>query len=141
MANAPEYDALDVFVVEDDRMNRMVLGKMLEKVGTVTLAVDGNETLQIVGERYKNKQIFEVMLFDINLPAPWDGIKLMQHIRNHFLEYRHVPFIAQTAYAMAGDRERFLEAGFDDYIAKPINKNELMTKIENQLKLKEQLRF
>lgn len=141
MANAPEYDALDVFVVEDDRMNRMVLGKMLEKVGTVTLAGDGNETLTVVSERYKNKQVFQVMLFDINLPAPWDGIKLMQHIRNHFLEYRHVPFIAQTAYAMAGDRERFLEAGFDDYIAKPINKNELMTKIENQLKLKEQLRF
>lgn len=141
MANAPEYDALDIFVVEDDRMNRLVLEKMLEKVGTVTLVADGNETLSIVSERYKNKQVFQVMLFDINLPAPWDGIKLMQHIRSQFNDYKHVPFIAQTAYAMAGDRERFLDAGFDDYIAKPINKNELMTKIENQLKLKQQLRF
>lgn len=141
IANLPEYDLLDIFVVEDDRMNRMVLEKILKKTSTVTLAVDGEETIKIVGERYKNKQVFQVMLFDINLPAPWDGIKLMQHIRTYYPDYKHVPFIAQTAYAMAGDRERFLDAGFDDYIAKPINKNELMTKVENQLRLRKQSRL
>jgi CheY-like chemotaxis protein len=73
------------------------------------------------------------MLFDINLPSPWDGISLMKEIRKLYKEYRYVPFIAQTAYAMAGDREKMLDAGFDDYIAKPINKNELMTIIKNQL--------
>lgn len=123
----------DIFIVEDDRMNRMVLQKMLSRSGQLTLAVDGDEALRIVRERYKHHHIFQVMLFDINLPAPWDGLKLMQQIRKEMPEYNQQPFIAQTAYAMAGDRERFLEAGFDDYIAKPVNKNELITIIKRQV--------
>jgi len=114
-------------------MNRLVLEKILKKSGKLTLAVDGDETLKIIGERYKKGHIFQVMLFDINLPSPWDGIMLMQKIRADYKEYRLVPFIAQTAYAMAGDREKMLESGFDDYIAKPISKNELLTIIKNQL--------
>lgn len=123
----------DIFIVEDDRMNRMVLQKMLAKTGHLTLAVDGEEALRIVRERHKHRHTFQVMLFDINLPAPWDGLKLMQHIRKEMPEYNQRPFVAQTAYAMAGDRERFLEAGFDDYIAKPVNKNELITIIKRQV--------
>jgi len=124
---------LDVFIVEDDRMNRIVLQKILQKTFRVTIAVDGDETLKIIEDHYKKGQSFQVMLFDINLPSPWDGIKLMQKIRSDYQEYRYIPFIAQTAYAMAGDREKILEAGFDDYLAKPIDKNELMTIIKNQL--------
>ena len=131
--NAPEIGQLDIFIVEDDRMNRMVLEKILRKAGHLTMAIDGEETLKIISERYKRDHIFQVMLFDINLPSPWDGIRLMKKIRETYKEYRYVPFIAQTAYAMAGDREKMLDAGFDDYIAKPINKNELMTIIKNQL--------
>ncbi len=136
LANAPEIGKLDIFVVEDDRMNRMVLQKLLARTGVITMAVDGAETMKIVSERHKKGHIFQVMLFDINLPAPWDGVKLLQQIRTDFPAYKQVPFIAQTAYAMAGDKERFLDAGFDDYIAKPVNKNELLTKIEQQLKLR-----
>lgn len=130
---APVIGSVDIFVVEDDRMNRKVLEKILKPAGSVTLAVDGVETLKIVGERFKKGHIFQVMLFDINLPSPWDGIKLMHQIRKDYSAYRNIPFIAQTAYAMAGDREKFIDAGFDDYIAKPINKNELITIIKNQL--------
>jgi signal transduction histidine kinase/ActR/RegA family two-component response regulator len=130
---APQIGKLDIFIVEDDRMNRMVLQKILHKSGQVTMAVDGDETMKIVSERYKKGHLFQVMLFDINLPSPWDGIKLLHTIRAEYKEYRYVPFIAQTAYAMAGDREKMLDAGFDDYLAKPINKNELMTIIVNQL--------
>lgn len=136
IANAPEIGKPDIFIVEDDRMNRMVLQKLLEPSGNVTLAVDGTETLKIIGEKHKKGYVYQVMLFDINLPAPWDGIQLMQQIKTDYPEYKFVPFIAQTAYAMAGDKERFMDAGFDDYIAKPIRKNELMTKIEAQLKLR-----
>ncbi len=131
--NAPSIGKLDIFIVEDDRMNRMVLQKILSKAGHLTIAVDGDETIKIIRERQKKGHIFQVMLFDINLPSPWNGIILMQKIRETYPEYRYVPFIAQTAYAMAGDKEKMLEAGFDDYIAKPINKNELMTIIKNQL--------
>jgi signal transduction histidine kinase/ActR/RegA family two-component response regulator len=132
-ALAPQIGKLDIFIVEDDRMNRMVLQKILHKSGQVTMAVDGDETMKIVSERYKKGHLFQVMLFDINLPSPWDGIKLLHTIRAEYKEYRYIPFIAQTAYAMAGDREKMLDAGFDDYLAKPINKNELMTIIVNQL--------
>ncbi len=132
-ALAPQIGKLDIFIVEDDRMNRMVLQKILHKSGQVTMAVDGDETMKIVSERYKKGHLFQVMLFDINLPSPWDGIKLLHTIRAEYKEYRYVPFIAQTAYAMAGDREKMIDAGFDDYLAKPINKNELMTIIVNQL--------
>lgn len=124
---------IEIFIVEDDRMNRMVLQKILKRSGNLTIAVDGEETLSIVYSHYKKKHIFDVMLFDINLPSPWDGIMLMHKIREELPEYRLVPFIAQTAYAMTGDREKLLEAGFDDYIAKPISKNELLTIINNQV--------
>jgi CheY-like chemotaxis protein/two-component sensor histidine kinase len=133
IASAPQLGTIDIFVVEDDRMNRMVLQKILQKAGNVTMAVDGDEALKIINERFKKDHVFQVMLFDINLPSPWDGVKIMQKVRKEIPAYRLVPFIAQTAYAMAGDREKFLDAGFDDYIAKPINKNELMSIIQNQL--------
>lgn len=131
--NVPQIGSLDIFVVEDDRMNRLVLQKILQKAGTVVMAVDGDETIKIINERMKKNHVFQIMLFDINLPSPWDGVKLMKEIRKQHKEYRYIPFVAQTAYAMAGDREKFIDAGFDDYIAKPINKNELMTIIKNQL--------
>jgi CheY-like chemotaxis protein len=59
----------------------------------------------------------------------------MYEIKKQFEEYKLIPFIAQTAYAMTGDKERLLEAGFDNYIAKPVNKKELITMIYNQLKI------
>ena len=133
LVNAPELGSLDIFIVEDDRMNRMVLEKMLKKSGTIVTAVDGDDALKIIKKYQKKNKQYHVMLFDINLPAPWDGTRLMQELRRIYPEYKNIPFIAQTAYAMAGDKDRFLEAGFDDYIAKPIIKNELLTLIEKQL--------
>lgn len=133
LLNAPELGSLDIFIVEDDRMNRMVLEKMLKKSGSITTTIDGNNALEVIKKNYRNKKFFHVMLFDINLPAPWDGIRLMKEVKRLFPEYKNIPFIAQTAYAMAGDKARFLEAGFDDYIAKPIMKNELLTLIEKQI--------
>ncbi|PLX04371.1 MAG: hypothetical protein C0595_03505 [Marinilabiliales bacterium] len=133
LLNAPELGSLDIFIVEDDRMNRMVLEKMLKKSGSITTTVDGNHAMDVIKKTYSKKKFFHIMLFDINLPAPWDGTRLMQEIRRLYPEYKNIPFIAQTAYAMAGDKDRFLEAGFDDYIAKPIIKNELLTLMEKQI--------
>jgi CheY-like chemotaxis protein len=126
---------IDIFLVEDDRMNRMVIETMLKHTGKVTTAVDGEETLQIIEEYHKSGKVFDIMLFDINLPPPWDGVILMQKIREDYPEYRDIPFVAQTAYAMDSDRDRFLNAGFDDYLTKPINKSELITIIHHQLEL------
>jgi len=124
---------LDIFIVEDDLMNSMVLVQMTKSLGNVTTAVNGEATLKIVGDKAARGEEFDIMLFDINLPPPWDGVKLMQAIRKKYPKYKTIPFIAQTAYAMTGDREKLLESGFDDYIPKPINKNELYTIMRNQL--------
>ena len=126
---------IKIFIVEDDRMNRLVLEKMLKKSGKIVTAVDGPDTLAIIEKSVKSNNIFDIMLFDINLPKPWDGIKLMHEVKNRFPAYKNVPFIAQTAYAMVYDKDTYLEAGFNDYIAKPINKTELITMIQKQLEL------
>ncbi len=126
---------VDIFLVEDDRMNRMVIETMLKDAGKVTTAVDGEETLQIIEKYHNEGKVFDIMLFDINLPPPWDGIALMHRIKKDYPEFRKVPFVAQTAYAMASDREKFLSEGFDDYLTKPINKAELLTIIHHQLEL------
>ena len=126
---------VDIFLVEDDRMNRMVIETMLKDAGKVTTAVDGEETLQIIEKYHNEGKVFDIMLFDINLPPPWDGIALMHRIKRDYPEFRKVPFVAQTAYAMASDRERFLNEGFDDYLTKPINKGELLTIMHHQLEL------
>ncbi len=106
---------------------------MTKALGRVVAAVNGDETLSIIKKRAAENKFFDIMLFDINLPPPWDGVKLMQEIRKTWKQYRDIPFVAQTAYAMAGDRENLLEAGFDDYISKPINQQQLYSIMKNQL--------
>lgn len=130
---AKTLQGLDIFIVEDDLMNKLVLYEMTKRLGNVVTAVNGDETLKIIDDAYAEGKIFDIMLFDINLPPPWDGTKLMQEIRKKLKEYKTVPFVAQTAYAMAGDKEKLLESGFDDYIAKPINQQELYAIIKNQM--------
>jgi len=124
---------LEIFIVEDDLMNKLVLYEMTKTLGNVKTAVNGDETLSIIENFHKEGKIFDIMLFDINLPPPWDGIRLMLEIRKKWKEYKTIPFVAQTAYAMAGDKEKLLESGFDDYISKPINQQELYSIIKNQL--------
>lgn len=132
---AAELGNLDVFVVEDDRMNRIILEKMLKPFGEVTLTVDGDDCMQTIAKEAEKGHFFQVMLFDINLPGDWDGIKLLKTTREKYPEYRKIPFIAQTAYAMAGDKERLLKEGFDSYLAKPIDKSELVSAIKQQLQI------
>ncbi len=124
---------LDIFIVEDDMMNKLVLTEMTKSLGRVVAAMNGDETLKFVQKFAAENKFFDIMLFDINLPPPWDGVKLMHEIRKTYKQYRSVPFIAQTAYAMAGDREKLLEEGFDDYISKPINQQQLYSIMKNQL--------
>ncbi len=125
---------IHVFIVEDDRMNRLVLKSMLQGKYKMTIAEDGEETLKIIEQRYKNGDTFDIMLFDINLPVPWDGVELMKVVKEKYPSYSNIPFVAQTAYAMTGDKERLLASGFDDYISKPLNQNRLISTINNNLR-------
>lgn len=112
-----------VLLVEDDEISR-TLGKILvEKMGYhITLATNGSEGI----EAYKRKP-FDLILMDINMPE-MDGLSATQAIRQieeHSLNGVHTPIIAMTAFAIKGDRDRFLGAGMDDYISKPIDLTEL----------------
>ncbi len=130
-----ELGDLDIFVVEDDRMNRIILEKMLKNMGSVKLSVDGKDCLEIIDSEAAKNHFYQIMLFDINLPGDKDGVALMKEIRAKYREYQQVPFIAQTAYAMAADKEFFLKEGFDSYLSKPINRNELISTIKQQLSI------
>lgn len=124
-----------VFIVEDDKMNRMVFNKMLAGYANIVMAVDGDHAISLLNSLLQEKGKPNVILLDINLPAPWDGMLLLTEFKKKWPELERIPFIAQTAYAMSGDKELFLAKGFDDYISKPIDKKQLLAKIENNMRI------
>lgn len=123
-----------ILVVEDDKMNKLVFYKMLNNTSELTICSDGDEALQTIEDTFKNNDSFDIILMDINLPAPWDGISVMKEMKSKFIQAQSIPFVAQTAYTMSEDRVKMLKEGFDDYIAKPIEKSELFHVIEQNLK-------
>ena len=109
-------------VVEDDVVNRISLTKLLEKLGLrVVSAEDGEQALDILRE-----QEIDVVFMDIQLPL-LDGVEVTRCIRSReeFRNKAEIPIVALTAYAMTGDREKFLEAGMNEYLAKPVELTEL----------------
>jgi len=112
---------LEVLLVEDEPINQAVTKKQLESWNVrVTLAANGQEALDLC-----NLHRYHAILMDIQMPV-MDGITATQSLRLHEISQGiHTPIIAFTAAALVGDRERFLECGMDDYIAKPIEMNEL----------------
>jgi signal transduction histidine kinase/DNA-binding response OmpR family regulator/HPt (histidine-containing phosphotransfer) domain-containing protein len=111
-----------VLLVEDNEINQQVAREILERAGlNVALANDGLEAVEAVK---KNK--YDAILMDIQMPV-MDGYTAAREIRNSKSEIRNVPIIAMTAHAMAGDREKSLEAGMNDHVTKPIDTDELFT--------------
>src|SRR5690606_631657 len=91
---------------------------------TSDVATSPEEALDLV--RYHQ---YRVLLVDINLGADRSGIDLLQELRQ-IEGYEKTPAVAVTAYALPGDEERFLEAGFDNYVAKPFRKEKLVEAVE-----------
>jgi two-component system, sensor histidine kinase len=118
----PQGDALRILFAEDDSVTRLTVKKLLEKAGhAVSVAVNGREALEQL-----ERAPFDLILMDIQMPE-MDGVEATRIIRfaDRFESVREVPIIAMTAYAMSGDRERFLGAGMDGYIAKPVDIDQL----------------
>ncbi len=111
-----------VLLIDDNGVNRKVAGQILGKANCrVTLASSGEEALQKVAE-----ETFDLIFMDIQMPE-MDGIETTRYLRE---KHRHLPpIIAMTAYSMKGDREKFLAAGMDDYLAKPIRPVHILEKI------------
>ena len=113
-----------ILLVEDNEMNRDMLSRRLVRKGfAVEMAVDGRSGVEM-GRAGK----YDLILMDMSLPEI-DGWEATRQLRAA-PETRTVPIIALTAHAMAGDREKALEAGCNDYDTKPIELARLLAKIE-----------
>ncbi len=122
-ASSPDTRPLRVLVAEDNVVNQRVALGMLASLGyPADVAADGREVLRAL-----ERQPYDVVLMDIQMPE-MDGLEATRRIGERYEAARRPWIVAVTASAMKGDRERFLAAGLDDYVAKPLRMDEL-TKI------------
>jgi two-component system cell cycle response regulator DivK len=113
-----------LLLVEDNEMNRDMLSRRLQRRGyEVVIAVDGQE-----GVALAQSEAPDLILMDMSLPV-MDGWEATRRLKAAS-ETMSIPVLALTAHAMSGDREKAMEAGCDDYDAKPIDLPRLLEKIE-----------
>lgn len=113
-----------ILIVEDNEMNRDMLSRRLLRRGyEIALAYDGQQ-----GVALASSLVPALVLMDMSLPV-MDGWEATRRLKADPAT-RHIPIIALTAHAMAGDREQALAAGCDDYDTKPIELARLLPKIE-----------
>lgn len=116
-----------VLLVEDNEVNQQVARELLEQAGLhVTIANHGREAVDLL-----KAEPFELVLMDVQMPV-MDGLTATRLIRHEKIAPK-TPIVAMTANAMQGDRDVCLEAGMDDYVAKPIEPDELMATLARYL--------
>jgi PAS domain S-box-containing protein len=116
-----------ILLAEDDKVNLLSGVKMLEKLGhTVTAVENGQQVLDILA-----REDFDLIFMDIQMPV-LDGVETTKRIRRSTTlgAKADIPIIAMTAYAMTGERETFLQAGMNDYLAKPVCRENLIQVME-----------
>jgi CheY-like chemotaxis protein len=117
-----------ILVVEDNDMNMQLVEFLLEEGGyEIVKATSGEEALSIT----RNGAAPDLILMDIHLPG-MDGLSVVRAMKGDTRTAR-IPILALTAHAMRGDKDRFLEAGCDGYISKPIDVKTFLTSIERYL--------
>ncbi len=116
-----------ILAVEDNSETQLLLEHLLKESFDVTVVEGVDDALNAVDEHS-----FDAFLLDINLSEQRTGTDLLHLLRERD-DMAEVPAIALTAYAMPGDREDFLEAGFDQYVSKPFTRTDLTDAIEKTL--------
>lgn len=127
MSDDPDYRGrpLRVLLAEDNTVNQQLAVALLEKRGhRVDVAGNGYEAVELV-----RRLPYDAVLMDIRMPE-LDGVEATQRIRKLPGAAGRVPIIAMTANAMAGDRERYLASGMDDYVSKPVDGRTLVAAVE-----------
>jgi signal transduction histidine kinase/CheY-like chemotaxis protein/HPt (histidine-containing phosphotransfer) domain-containing protein len=128
---ARAFEGLRVLLAEDHAVNELLMRRVLDKLGCVIqVARNGREAVHLWGEGQT-----DLILMDVQMPEV-SGLDATATIRKTEAagRLRRTPIVALTAYAMAGDREKCLEAGMDAYVSKPVNVPELMVAMEAALK-------
>ena len=104
-----------ILVTEDDPSNQLLMKSVLEGQGhSVFIASSGQESLSAL-----KREQFDIILMDVQMPE-MDGIELTKKIRASSMDFKNIPIVAVTAFAMERDRERCLAAGMNEYLSKPI---------------------
>ncbi len=116
----PHLNELTVLLVEDDPINALVISSYLKDYLKVDHVSDGQTAIE-----YSKSKRYDAVLMDINLKGI-DGIETHNQIRSIDYHYFNIPIIAVTAYAMLGDREKFLSLGFTHYLSKPFERSQLL---------------
>jgi len=120
-----------ILLVEDNEMNRDMLSRRLQRKGyEVLIAVDGEAGVKMAASERP-----DLILMDMSLPTV-DGWEATRRIKR-LPETASIPVIALTAHAMAGDRDKAIEAGCDDYDSKPIEFERLLGKMQELLRKKD----
>jgi len=117
-------------LAEDDEISVFTIQKMLQKLGyEVSVATNGEKALALLC-----RDEFDVILMDVQMPV-MDGVEATKKIRasSSLGPKRDIPIIALTAFAMSGDKEKFIATGMDDYISKPVNLDTLQNTIDQVL--------
>lgn len=115
---------MNILLADDNLRSRELMREILEISGHRVLeAVNGRDALDLVHESRP-----DLVFLDLQMPV-MDGFRVIQELRND-IRFRRLPVVAVTASAMLGDRERAIAAGFDSYIAKPINLGEVRKQVE-----------
>ncbi len=119
-----------ILVVEDNDMNMQLVEFLLEEGGyDIVKAASGEEALAITHDQSNGAP--DLILMDIHLPG-MDGLSVVRAMKAND-RTRRIPILALTAHAMRGDKDRFLEAGCDGYISKPIDVKTFISSIEQYL--------
>jgi len=118
-----------VLVVEDNDMNMQLVEYLLEEGGyAIVKATSGEEALALTRSETQRP---DLILMDIHLPG-MDGLSVVREMKSDE-RTNQIPILALTAHAMRGDKDRFLEAGCDGYISKPIDVKTFLTSIEQYM--------
>ena len=122
----PTSTGLRILIAEDNLINRAVAVGILEKRGhSLVHAANGREAVEAVA-----RETFDLIFMDVQMPE-MDGFEATRRIREMAEPNgRHTRIVAMTAHAMAGDRERCLAAGMDDYVSKPLRKEDLLRALD-----------
>jgi two-component system cell cycle response regulator DivK len=128
-AGPPQYQWQNrvVLITEDEEVNFFYLKTIFKKTEAKILrAKNGKEAVDIISTHHGE---IDLILMDLNMPV-MDGYEAMRIIKSR---HPHIPIIAQTAYTLTEDRHKCMKAGFNDYIAKPINRAALFRLVNNNL--------